>query len=215
MPFGRDDAERTPKVYSRDETAIISQLKAMSSNENKSEAAEKFNSMIAETAREDRMLKQQIVKVSNKPILRQRFVHLYVSGVYNNREIARILCISPNTITRLLRNPEIIEMIQAYQEAEKSVVDSALKSLRIKAVETQSELLDSQSDMVRFNTAKDILDRTGHKAEEKKTVNVNHTYEQRLSDLLDNVEIQDVPYVINDEPEINNAEGDAINGDDV
>jgi DNA-binding MarR family transcriptional regulator len=188
--------ERTPKEYNREETRIISEI--MRVDEARKAKQKEFNSMIRASLREDKLSERQKIQITKRTILKQRFVHLYVSGCYTNREIARILCISPSTVTKLLRDEEIKEMIKAYQTDENETINAALKSLRLKAVETQSELLDSDNDMVRYNVAKDILDRTGHKAEEKKTVNINHTYEERLKEIVDNVQfqIQDVPYAI-------------------
>lgn len=204
--------ENLPKPYNRDETEIISQL--MNVDASKKAKQNEFNSMIESTVREERIIKHQVNRIASKTILKQRLVHLYVAGFYSQREMAHILCISPNTVSRLLRDKEIVEMIKAYQMEENEVVNSALKSLRSKAVQTQSELLDSDNDMVRYNVAKDILDRTGHKAEEKKTVSVNVTYEEKLKTLIDDdsLVIQDVPYIIDDEGEEYKEEGE-INGD--
>lgn len=152
--------------------------------------------------------------ISRKPVLKQRLVHLYVSGYYSTREIARILRIAPATVVNWLKDPEIAEMIKNYQEEEKSIVDGALKSLRIKAVETFAELLDDDNSMVRFNVGKDLLDRTGHAAEQKKTINVNTTYEQKITNILENAHIEEVPYIEIDEEDTidgdndNNSEGD-------
>jgi len=65
-------------------------------------------------------------------------------------------------------------------------VDSKLKALRHKAIDTMNELLESDMDNVRFQAAKDILDRGGHRPQQ--TIKVNKTVttlEQQLKDLAD------------------------------
>jgi hypothetical protein len=190
---------REVPVYNREQTEIISKIQSVDSD--RLEKKNEFNSMIKEAQREEKSVERQRLQIVKKDFLRQRFVHLYVSGCYTNREIARILCVNPITVGRLLKEEGVKDMIRAYQQDENEVVNAALKAMRLKAVGTQSELLDSDNDVVRFNVSKDILDRTGHKAEEKKQVNVNHTYEERLKGVVENVqfEIQDVPYAIDGE----------------
>jgi hypothetical protein len=53
------------------------------------------------------------------------------------------------------------------------------------AIETMVNLLDSPIDGIKYQAAKDLLDRSGHKPEQKikKEVTVM-TYEQRLLDLV-------------------------------
>jgi hypothetical protein len=52
-----------------------------------------------------------------------------------------------------------------------------------------NELLDAENEMVQWQAARDILDRTGHKADNKTTVNVNvRTFEERLGDIIEDVE---------------------------
>lgn len=168
--------------------------------------------MIRELRKEDKRDRKDVVKISQKPILKQRLVHLYVSGYYNTRQMARILMVSEQSVRKTLKEPEVQNMIQAYQDTEKELVDQALKALRMRAIETQSELLESDNDVVRANVSKDILDRTGHKAKEEKKVEINVSYEERLKALVSGAIIEDVPYIIDDDGAQNNTEG-AVNGD--
>jgi hypothetical protein len=104
-------------------------------------------------------------------------------------------------------------MITDYQSEEDRVINASLKALRFKADEKQAELLDSQNDMVASQVAKDILDRTGHKAVEKKEVSHHFTFEQKLQQILNpdtqiEEKIVDAEYAINGDKEINTGEED-------
>lgn len=126
----------------------------------------------------------EVKKIERKDILKQRLIGLYVCGVYTNRQIGDILCISTVAVNKLLRSKEILEQIQGYQGEEKAMIDSRLKALRSKATETMFDLLDSEEDTVRLQSAKDILDRTGHAVKKEQDINVNVSYEQRLTELV-------------------------------
>lgn len=143
-------------------------------------------------------------------LLKQRFVNMYVSGQYTNKQIARILMIGETTVSSWLRNPDIVDEIVRLQTRENLIVDASLKALRLKAVNKANELMSCGNPMVESIMVRDVLDRTGHKAIDKKEVNVNMTYEERLTNLIENAnEVLDVE-VIDDEP--NNNEG--IKGDE-
>lgn len=210
--------EYIPKEYSREdavnkskELSLVPPVESDIDTEERPET--EFNSMISNALREDKLQKKQLTLLSKKPILRQRLVHLWISGYYSTREIARILCVSSSSVLKWVRDPEVQEMIRQYQDEEKAVVDTSLRALRLKAVNTQSELLDSDNDVVKANVAKDILDRTGHKAEEKKQVNINVSYEERLKTLINGVTIQDVPYVIDNTEDTQIIQKELFNGD--
>jgi transposase-like protein len=123
-------------------------------------------------------------------------VHLYLSGNYTIKQIASILDLSQDTIRRWLQTPDIKKAVEQYQLEEDAVVNASMRSLRIKAVETQKELLEADNEMVQAIVARDILQMTGHKAPEKKTVQVNVSYEQRIKELM-NKEVS-ADYVIDD-----------------
>ena len=126
--------------------------------------------------------------VLDKPLV-NRIMQLFCTGQYNRREIAHILKITPTTVSKWLAVPEVSKAINEYQREETIVVDQAIKAIRMKAVDKMDELLDAENEMVQWQAARDILDRTGHKADNKTTVNVNvRTYEERLGDLIQDVE---------------------------
>lgn len=81
---------------------------------------------------------------------------------------------------------EVQAVISVIQEKEFNIIDSKLKSMRYKALDTMDDLMDSPIDQVRYNASKDILDRTGHKAQQ--TIKVDKTVtniEQQLRQLAD------------------------------
>ena len=54
--------------------------------------------------------------------------------------------------------------------------------------------MEDDNSMVALQAAKDALDRTGHKPTEKKEVQVNMTYEERLNQLINGVEVIDTDF---------------------
>ena len=81
---------------------------------------------------------------------------------------------------------EVQTLISIMQEKEFNLIESRLKSMRYKALDTMDDLLDSPIDQVRYNASKDILDRTGHKPQQ--TIKVDKTVtniEQQLKQLAD------------------------------
>lgn len=79
--------------------------------------------------------------------------------VYTNmtqREIAEELDVNESTISRWKKKKEFGEKLDATQK-------EFLAKLTAPAMRTLKWLLSAENEMVRLNTAKDILDRTGYK----------------------------------------------------
>lgn len=132
---------------------------------------------------------------------RNRMVMLYLTGMYTKGEIAKIIGVSHNTITAWLMNPSVQAVIAELQKREFAVIESKLKSMRNKAVDTMGELMDSPMENVRFSAAKDVLDRSGHKAQQNikvdKTVTTIEQQLQQLADFtIDESEIIDITDVV-------------------
>lgn len=115
-----------------------------------------------------------------------RMIMLWLTGQYTQDKIAKIVGVSANTVRIWLTDPAVQMVLKEIQSREFAVIDSNLKSLQNKAVQTMNELLDSNMDNVRFSAAKDLLDRAGHKPQQSikvdKTVT---TVEQQLKNLAD------------------------------
>lgn len=126
-------------------------------------------------------------RMNTTPLLKQRMIQLYVSGLYSKKEIASILRISYSTLSKLLRQDDVLEAIIEYQDLEKKEIDTKIKALRNKAVDTMEELMESDDDNIRLSASKDILDRTGMREKEDKNININVSYEQQLQDLVDGI----------------------------
>lgn len=156
-----------------------------------------FLQVVKEAKVQSQAEKKEYNRVSKKEVVRNRLVQLYMTGVYNNRQIADILGVSTQTISRMLKEPNVIEAMKDIQEQEKDVIDSKLKSLRNRATDTLSELLDSDEESVRLQAVKMVLDKTGHGDKREIEQNINISYEQQLTQVLEGVsfDVQDLEYL--------------------
>lgn len=130
-----------------------------------------------------------------------RMILLWLSGLYTQTAISKIIGVSDVTIRAWLNQTAVQTIIKELQKKEWQIIDSALKAKRMKAINTMDQLMDSPMDAVRFQASKDILDRTGHKAiTEMKIDKTVTTIEQQLRELADSViddaEIIDISDVI-------------------
>lgn len=156
-----------------------------------------FLQIVKEAKVQSQTEKKEYNRVSKKEVVRNRLVQLYLSGVYTNRQIADILSVSTVTVGRMLKEPEVIEAIKESQNSEKDIIDSKLKSLRDRATDTLSELLDSEEESVRLQAVKMILDKTGHGDKREIEQNINISYEQQLTQVLEGVsfDVKDLEYL--------------------
>jgi predicted DNA-binding protein YlxM (UPF0122 family) len=132
----------------------------------------------------------------------QRFVHMYLSGKYKISEIADILKVTEQTVRGWVKNPKIKTIIEEYQQSEAEIVQHNLKALSMKALNVMNDLLSSDIDGIRYQAAKDLLDRTGFKPSTKQDVKVEiYNYEQQIKQLVgDNIELlEDCGYEIDGE----------------
>ena len=124
----------------------------------------------------------------------QRFVHLYLTGQYNQTQIAQILEVHKNTINQWLKREDVGMAIKEYQQMEHEMYDVQIKAMRMKAIQKMNDLMDSPIDGIAFQACKDILDRTGHKAKnEIKIDKTVKTIEMQLNDLANEI-ITDVDF---------------------
>ena len=128
----------------------------------------------------------------------QRFVHLYLTGQYNQTQIAQILEVHKNTINQWLKREDVGLAIKEYQQLEHEMYDVQIKAMRMKAIQKMNDLMDSPIDGISFQACKDILDRTGHKAKnEIKVDKTVKTIEVQLNELADSL-INDVDFEVLD-----------------
>lgn len=128
----------------------------------------------------------------------QRFVHLYLTGQYNQTQIAQLLDVHINTINAWLKRDDVSMQIKEYQQAEHELVDAQIKAMRSKAIHKMNDLMDSPIDGIAFQACKDILDRTGHKAKnEIKVDKTVKTIEVQLQELASSV-FEDVDFEVID-----------------
>lgn len=132
-----------------------------------------------------------------------RMIMMYLTGQYTQKKLGQVIGVSENTIRTWLLEQTVQTVIAELQRREFAVLDGQLKALRYKAVSTMNELMDSDMDNVKFQAAKDILDRGGHKAVQNikvdKTVT---TLEQQLASLadftIDDAEIIDISDIVDE-----------------
>jgi transposase-like protein len=116
----------------------------------------------------------------------RRFVNMYLTGQYNKAQLAQLLDVDANTIYSWMRNGVVKEVVRAQQEELQETSKNEIKSLASSAIQTMRELLSSPIDGIRFQAAKDVLDRNNLKGENKVIVNKTvTTIEQKLSSLID------------------------------
>lgn len=129
--------------------------------------------------------------VLSRPVY-TRLVQLFCSGLYTKKELSEILEVTTDTINKWLRKEEVANAINDYQREETELVNQALKANRLRAVNKLSELLEADNELVQYQAARDLLDRTGHKAMER--IEVTHkSFEQQLDDIIANdVEYEDI-----------------------
>lgn len=84
----------------------------------------------------------------------QKAVAMLFEGNLKQNEIAKILKVADSTVTKWKRN-------KRFKEAQDEYNHHMLREYASDAVKTLRSLLKAKSEMVRFNAAKDILDRTG------------------------------------------------------
>lgn len=124
--------------------------------------------------------------VDNLTPAKIRMIMLYLTGQYTQKKIGQIVGVSTTTIQNWLLDPNIQLVIKEIQSREFVKINNDLNALKNKAVSTLYELLDSTMDTVRYQAAKDILDRGGHKPQQSikvdKTVT---TREEQLKSLIE------------------------------
>lgn len=205
--------ERKAKQYVREELA--QNIVDLSLEEQIEYAKDEFEQIIANEQKNIEIMEVQLPMIGKYAALQQKLTHLYLSGNYTQCQIAKILRVTPGTISRWLRLPQIKQAIEVYQQEEDAIINGSLKALRMKAINKASELMDDDNSMVASIMVRDVLDRTGHKATEKKEVNVNLTYEQRLQMIMNDSkeEEKSVNNVVDNVDYSVRSNDDLINGD--
>lgn len=136
-----------------------------------------------------------------------RMIMMYLTGQYTQKKLGQVIGVSENTIRTWLLDSNVQTVIKDLQQREFTVIDSQLKALRYKAIDTMTGLLESDMDNVRFQAAKDILDRGGHKPSQNikvdKTVTTMEQQLQSLADFtIDDSEVIDIDDYVE---EVNNG----------
>lgn len=96
----------------------------------------------------------------------KRVIELLFEGNLDQIEISEQLGIHPTTISRWKRNPDFVEAMRVFTE-------SVIAKSTPKAMSTMVKLLDARSELVRYNAAKDLLDRAGFMPTVKQDIRAN------------------------------------------
>lgn len=137
------------------------------------------------------------------PTKQQRFIHLYTTGHFTLAKLGELLDVHPNTLGNWLRKPEVKAVINDLQLSTHEAVSSQLKFMSNAAATKLLSLLDSPIDGVALQAVKDVLDRAGHKPEQKIKVDKTVvTYEEKLQNLIsDVIDVTDYESIEVDEDE--------------
>jgi len=117
--------------------------------------------------------------------LQMRFVNLYMTGQYTFVEIGHLLNVSDVTIRSWFRKEHVKKAIEDITKLQQQVVAVNISALTVKAIQKMNDLLDSPIDGVKYQAAKDLLDRGGHKAKQEIKVDKTVTYEEKLNQIID------------------------------
>ena len=104
-------------------------------------------------------------------------IELMVEDEFLQKEIAKIIDVSPETISRWKSDTEFIDEY-------KNIMKHAFSHIAPKARKKMIKLMDAESEQVQFNAAKDILDRAGFKPTEKVESN-NKTLNENINNNID------------------------------
>lgn len=91
---------------------------------------------------------------------------LMINSKLTQKQIAKQIKMTEQTICNWKKDAE-------FMAAYNKLLRSSLQSVAAKAARTLTSLLDAESEQVRLNAAKDILDRAGFKPEDKLAINGN------------------------------------------
>ena len=131
-----------------------------------------------------------------------RFINLYLSGLYSKKQMSQLLGVNTNTLRKWELQADVQDVITFLQEREFTVIDNRLKQMRNKALDVMGDLMENAvMETVRFNAAKDVLDRTGHKATQQihvdKTVKNIEEHLKVINDFeFDKSEVVDVDEIL-------------------
>lgn len=179
-------AKRTIK----DKKQELNELIELNSEERIELIEEDIKEVIDQIA-EEQKIESYYEGLGNYDLLKAKAIRMFCSGLYTQRQIARSCRVTENTIRRWLADDKVKEVIEKIQRDEDIVMAAQLKSLRRIAIEKQLELIQyADNEMVSAMMIKDVLDRTGHKPVEKREVEHNITYEERLREIAQGIEVE-------------------------
>jgi len=106
----------------------------------------------------------------------QKAIELMFEGNLSQKQISEIVKVHETTLSRWKHEDSFIEATKEYT---KKVISQSTS----KAMSTMVNLLNAKSELVRFNAAKDLLDRAGFAPTDNVNVNANINPVQIVDDI--------------------------------
>jgi hypothetical protein len=128
--------------------------------------------------------KQRKYEVQHLYDKHHQVLRLTALGTMKPKDIARIVNLSPQMVSNIVNSTigqDILKVIRGSLDKQLIDISQAIKELAPRAVETISELLESEDARVRLKAATDILDRSGYAA--PKNLNISHTHRVSQEDI--------------------------------
>jgi transcriptional regulator with XRE-family HTH domain len=144
---------------------------------------EEVAEIIEEAEKEAIVIENEIALGQNR-IFINRLVRLFCTGKYTLNQLSQLVGVDRSTITLWLGQEDVQKAIETYQEIERNLTNAQMNALKASSMDRIKNIIEhGRDDKAAVMAIKEILDRTGHKVDEKKTLNVNISYEQRLAQL--------------------------------
>ena len=96
----------------------------------------------------------------------KKCIGMMISGNFTQKEIAKELKITEQTIVNWKKRAGFIELRDSMQK-------EYLSALTAPALRTLGKLLNAKSELVRLQASTDILDRTGYKPADKQEISID------------------------------------------
>lgn len=96
----------------------------------------------------------------------EKCIGMMISGNFTQKEIAKELKITEQTIVNWKKRDDFIDLRDTMQK-------EYLSALTAPALRTLGNLLNAKSELVRLQASTDILDRTGYKPTDKQEISID------------------------------------------
>lgn len=128
--------------------------------------------------------------IQDKKPGQHKAITLWLTGRYKITEVADMTGFHYMTIRNwLVFDEDIKKYVELYQQEEMALIKNKLQSATSNALDRMIQLCDSDCDGIAIQAARDILDRSGLKPVQKVQKEVTHTYEEKIKNIMDGIDI--------------------------